>query len=81
MADLFSEFASLTLGSGGAAAVVGRHSENPGSHKIVGGIARADTSHHDLCVGSMTKMRTDARGLLEAGLLVYISASICPRFL
>lgn len=70
IADLFSEFASLTLGSGGAAAVVGRHSDNPGSHKIIGGIARADTSHHDLCVGDMGKMRTDARGLLEAGLHV-----------
>lgn len=70
MADLFSEFASLTLGSGGAAAVVGRHSENPGSHKIVGGIARADTSHHNLCVGSHEKMRTDTKSLLEAGLHV-----------
>jgi len=70
MGDLFAEFASLTLGSGGAAAVVGRHSENPGSHKIVGGIARADTSHHNLCVGSMEKMRTDTKSLLDAGLHV-----------
>lgn len=70
MADLFSEFASLTLGSGGAAAVVGRHSENPGSHKIVGGIARADTSYHNLCVGNMERMRTDTKTLLDAGLHV-----------
>ena len=70
MADLFSEFASLTLGSGGAAAVVGRHSENPGSHKIVGGVARADTSHHNLCVGDLNKMRTDTKMLLGAGLQV-----------
>lgn len=70
MADLFAEFASLTLGSGGAAAVVGRHSENKGSHKIVGGIARADTSHHNLCVGSLDKMRTDTKSLLDAGLQV-----------
>jgi 3-oxoacyl-[acyl-carrier-protein] synthase-3 len=70
MADLFSEFASLTLGSGGAAAVVGRHSENPGSHKIIGGIARADTSHHNLCVGDLNKMRTDTKSLLNAGLQV-----------
>jgi len=66
--DMMSEFASLTLGSGGAAAVVGRHSENQGSHRIVGGIARADTSHHNLCVGTMDKMRTDSRALLDAGL-------------
>jgi 3-oxoacyl-[acyl-carrier-protein] synthase III len=70
MADLFQEFATLTLGSGGAAAVVGRHSENPGSHKVVGGLARADTSHHNLCVGTLDKMRTDTKGLLEAGLHV-----------
>lgn len=70
MADLFAEFASLTLGSGGAAAVVGRHSENPGSHKVVGGVARADTSHHNLCIGDMNQMRTDTRGLLDAGLQV-----------
>lgn len=70
MADLFSEFASLTLGSGGAAAVVGRHSENPGSHRIVGGVARADTSHHNLCVGDLDRMRTDTKMLLNAGLQV-----------
>jgi 3-oxoacyl-[acyl-carrier-protein] synthase III len=70
MVDLFAEFASLTLGSGGAAAVVGRHSDNPGSHKVVGGIARADTSHHGLCVGDLHQMRTDAKSLLDAGLQV-----------
>ena len=70
MADLFAEFATLTLGSGGAAAVVGRHSDNPGSHRVVGGIARADTSHHNLCVGSIDQMRTDTKGLLDAGLHV-----------
>ena len=68
LADLFAEFASLTLGSGGAAAVVGRHSENPGSHRVVGGISRADTSHHALCVGDLDRMRTDTKSLLDAGL-------------
>lgn len=70
MADVFAEFATLTLGSGGAAAVVGRHSENPGSHKILRGIARADTSHHNLCVGSLDRMSTDTKALLDAGLHV-----------
>jgi len=70
MGDLFAEFASLTLGSGGAAAVVGRHSDNPGSHRIIGGIARADTSHHDICVGDLEGMRTDTKALLDAGLHV-----------
>lgn len=65
--DLFSNFASLTLGSGSTAAVIGRHSENPGSHRVVGGEFRAATEHHDLCVGSLESMRTDTRALLDAG--------------
>jgi len=68
MADLYDEFATLTLGSGGAAAVIGRHSDNPGSHRLIRGISRADTSHHQLCVGTIEKMRTDTKGLLNAGL-------------
>jgi 3-oxoacyl-[acyl-carrier-protein] synthase III len=65
--DMFSNFASLTLGSGSAAMVLGRHSENPGSHRLVGGFFRAATRHHELCVGSLDGMNTDTRGLLEAG--------------
>ena len=65
--DLFLNFASLTLGSGSAAMVLGRHSENPGSHRVKGGYFRASTTHQDLCVGSLEYMRTDTRGLLEAG--------------
>jgi len=68
--DLFDELATLTLGSGGAAAVIGRHSENPGSHKVERGAARAATMHHKLCVGDLTQMRTDSRSLLDAGLQV-----------
>lgn len=68
MADLFAEFASLTLGSGGAAMVLGRHSENPGSHRVLGGISQADTSHYKICVGTLDQMRTDTRALLDAGL-------------
>ncbi len=68
MADLFNEFATLTLGSGGAAMVLGRHSENPGSHRVVGGISQADTSHHRICVGTLDQMKTDTRALLDAGM-------------
>lgn len=67
VADLFSNFASLTLGSGSTAMVLGRHSDNAGSRRIVKGLFRADTQHHDLCVGSLDEMRTDAGALLEAG--------------
>lgn len=66
--DLFAEFASLTLGSGAAAMLLGRHSENPGSHRVVGGISQADTSHHKVCIGTLDQMRTDTKALLDAGL-------------
>lgn len=65
--DLFTNFASLTLGSGSTAAVIGRHSENPGSHRVVRGEFRAASTHHDLCVGSLENMRTDTKALLDAG--------------
>lgn len=70
MGDLFSEFASLTLGSGAAAMVLGRHSDNPGSHRVVGGISQADSSHHKICVGTLDQMHTDAKALLDAGALL-----------
>jgi len=68
VADVFEDFASLTLGSGGAAMVLGRASEHPDGHRLVGGVARAATEHHNICVGDMTRMRTDSRALLESGL-------------
>ena len=66
-ADLLDNFASLTLGSGGAAMVLGRASERPDGHRFVGGVGRAATEHHELCVGDLSRMTTDSRGLLEAG--------------
>ena len=66
--EFFNEFASLTLGSGAAAMVLGRTDLHPEGHRVVGGVARASTEHHDLCVGDMERMRTDTRGLMEAGL-------------
>lgn len=66
-ADILNNFATLTLGSGGAAMVLGRASEHPSGHRFVGGVSRAATEHHRLCVGDLDGMSTDARGLLEAG--------------
>ncbi|MBB2988154.1 3-oxoacyl-ACP synthase III [Terracoccus luteus] len=66
--DVLSQFATLTLGSGAAAMVLGRADQHPEGHRIVGGVARAGTEHHDLCVGDLEWMRTDTRGLLEAGI-------------
>jgi 3-oxoacyl-[acyl-carrier-protein] synthase-3 len=68
VSDIFENFASLTLGSGGAAMVLGRATEHPEGHRFIGGVSRAATQHHNICVGDMTQMRTDSRALLEAGL-------------
>ncbi len=65
--DLFENFSSLTLGSGAAAMVLGRHSDHPTSHKVVRGFFRAASEHHELCVGSLEKMTTDSKALLDAG--------------
>ncbi len=65
-ADVFDQFASLTLGSGGAALVMG--GPRAGGHRFLGGISRAATDSHDLCVGDLDTMRTDTAALLENGL-------------
>lgn len=66
--DVFAEFASLTLGSGAAAMVLGSTDLRPDAHRIVGGVARAATNHHRLCIGDLDRMATDTAGLLAAGL-------------
>ncbi len=71
-ADLLSQFATLTLGSGAAAMVLGRADLHPEGHRIVGGASRAGTSHHDLCVGDLNLMRTDSRALFEAGMALAV---------
>ena len=63
-----SAFEPLTLGSGAAAMVLGPADRHPEGHRVVAGITRAGTEHHDLCVGDMNGMRTDTQGLLDAGL-------------
>ena len=67
-ADVYDEFASLTLGSGAAAMVLGSIDESPHAHRLVGGISRAATKYHQICVGDLDRMRTDTKALLEAGL-------------
>lgn len=70
VADVFAEFASLTLGSGGAAMVLGPADAHPDGHRLLGGESRAATQHNQLCIGDLEQMRTDTKGLLEAGLAV-----------
>lgn len=67
-ADFKSQFATLTLGSGSAAMVLGRAADHPEGHRVVGGVSRAATEHHDLCVGDLQRMRTDSKKLFDAGL-------------
>ncbi|MSO95718.1 MAG: 3-oxoacyl-ACP synthase III [Thermoleophilia bacterium] len=69
-ADVYDEFASLTLGSGAAAMVLGSLDANPQAHRFVGGVSRAATQHHDICVGDLDRMRTDTKALLEGGLVL-----------
>jgi acyl-CoA:acyl-CoA alkyltransferase len=67
LADLLANFATLTLGSGSAAMVLGRHSDHAEGHRLLRGFFRAATEHHELCVGTLEGGTTDARGLLDAG--------------
>jgi 3-oxoacyl-[acyl-carrier-protein] synthase-3 len=66
--DIRNQFATLTLGSGAAAMVLGNADDHPQGHRLVGGVSRAATQHHNLCKASDTDMRTDAKALLDAGL-------------
>ena len=66
LTEVFDQFASLTLGSGAAAMVMGPPRE--AGHAFLGGVTRAATQHHDLCVGDLDRMRTDTAALLVGGL-------------
>jgi 3-oxoacyl-[acyl-carrier-protein] synthase III len=66
--DVISQFATLTLGSGAAAMVLGRADRHPEGHRVVAAVSRAGTEHHQLCVGDNDGMTTDLKGLLDAGL-------------
>lgn len=72
--EFMQEFATLTLGSGASAMVMGVADDHPGSHRLLGGVTRAATQFHELCVGSVEGMFTDAAGLLEGGLDLVVSA-------
>ncbi|SDX92424.1 3-oxoacyl-[acyl-carrier-protein] synthase-3 [Modestobacter sp. DSM 44400] len=66
--DVISQFATLTLGSGAAAMVLGRADRHPEGHRVVAAVSRAGTEHHQLCIGDNDGMTTDLKGLLDAGL-------------
>lgn len=72
--EYLNEFATLTLGSGAAAAVLGRADQHPEGHRIHGGVTRAATWNHALCVGDYEGMFTDTQGLLSNGMEVISAA-------
>ncbi len=74
-----SSFASLTIGSGSVALVMGNAKHNETGHKLVGGTFLANTSHIDLCQGGdmksgSTLMDTDSEELLKRGVETAMAA-------
>ena len=68
--DILENFATFTLGSGGAAMVLGRASMHSEGHRFIGGVSRAATEHNQLCLGDLEGMRTDSRALLDAAVVL-----------
>jgi len=66
-ADIREQFATLTLGSGGAAMILCRRELAPQAPQYRGGVALAATEHAGLCEGQATFMKTDTKRLLMAG--------------
>jgi len=66
-AVFFRHFATLTLGSGGAAMILGRGRDYPESPRLVGAVSRTDARANDLCRGDEDGMETDSPALLSAG--------------
>ncbi|CAL8898390.1 3-oxoacyl-ACP synthase III [Kocuria varians] len=72
--QVVQEFATLTLGCGAAAAVVGPADRHPDGHRIVGSVTRAGTEFNHLCIGGDDGMFTDATGLLNHGVGLVVEA-------
>ncbi|MDR2946383.1 MAG: 3-oxoacyl-ACP synthase III [Candidatus Adiutrix sp.] len=63
----FRHFATLTLGSGGAAMVLGRREEFPENPRLIGSVSRSDAFSNHLCRGDADGMETDSTALMNAG--------------
>ncbi len=61
-------FATLTLGSGAAAMVLGRSDLVTNGHRYLGSVSLAATEHNQLCRGQIDGMITDGQKLLVAGI-------------
>ncbi|MEX1366104.1 MAG: 3-oxoacyl-ACP synthase III [Nannocystaceae bacterium] len=69
-ASFRANFATLTLGSGGAAMVLGHRRLAPHGHPFLGGVTMAATEHNRLCFGQVDGMQTRSGELLVAGLKI-----------
>ncbi|NNJ09114.1 3-oxoacyl-ACP synthase III [Chloroflexales bacterium ZM16-3] len=67
MEQFRDNFATLTLGSGGAAMLLAHSSVARSSHRLNGVVTLAATEHNELCIGMPDSMKTDAAALLIAG--------------
>jgi 3-oxoacyl-[acyl-carrier-protein] synthase III len=67
MAAFRDNLATLTLGSAGVAMLLSSRRRSRTGHRFLGGLARAATEYNRLCVGTSTKMTTDAARLLSEG--------------
>jgi 3-oxoacyl-[acyl-carrier-protein] synthase-3 len=71
--DLKRAYASLTIGSGAAAAVLVHRPLSRTKRRLLGGAVLADTQHHVLCQGDNADgfdgplMQTDSEALMQAG--------------
>ncbi|TAJ16507.1 MAG: 3-oxoacyl-ACP synthase III [Planctomycetota bacterium] len=78
-------FASLTIGAGGAAAVLCRDELAPRAPRLLGGVARSASQHSALCQGDREAelagplMETEAEALMHAG--IELARETFPRFL
>lgn len=68
--DFFRNFATLTLGSGGAAALIGPADRHPGHPRLLSGATLGDTATNHLCRGDQSGMETDAAALMNAGVIL-----------
>lgn len=66
-------FASLTLGSGASAMILGRKELAPEAHPFLGGVNRAATQHSRLCLGNIDHMVTDTKNLMIGGMELAVS--------
>ncbi len=65
--DYRNNFASLTLGSAGVAAIIGAANRSKTGHTINGLVNLADTRFTNLCVGQYNYMKSDASSLMKHG--------------